>query len=100
MDINPDFMEGKNPKDLFGEEYFTFRTNEVSTNIGLNLSMFEGKGNDLFTLLVSTSSLENAAIYKKALKTLGSFAGYVYSTAIGNMRVCPPALKAVEDLFL
>ncbi|MHA1215054.1 MAG: hypothetical protein ACTSPG_07135 [Candidatus Hodarchaeales archaeon] len=100
LDINPDFMEGKNPKDLFGEEYFTFRTNEVSTNIGLNLSMFEGKGNDLFTLLVSTSSLENAAIYKKALKTLGSFAGYVYSTAIGNMRVCPPALKAVEDLFL
>ncbi|MHA1973657.1 MAG: hypothetical protein ACTSW1_11720 [Candidatus Hodarchaeales archaeon] len=99
-DINPELTEGKKPEDLFGEEYFTFRTNEVSINIGLNLSMFKGKGNDLFTLLVSTSSLENAAIYKKALKILGSFAGYVYSTAIGNMRVCPPALKSVEDLFL
>ena len=67
--------------------------------MGFHLKL-EGKGNDLFKLLISSSALENALIYKKATKILGTFSGYVYTSSIGNMAVCPPALKAVDDLFM
>jgi len=100
LDLPRDFLGNKPPETFFESEDFTFRVRESSFNIGLNLNNFTGKGNDLFSLLVSSASLENAEIYKKATKILGKFTGYVYSTALGNMRVCPPALKAVDDLFL
>ncbi|WP_455140611.1 hypothetical protein [Candidatus Hodarchaeum mangrovi] len=100
LDLPRDFLGNKPPETFFESEDFTFRVRESSFNIGFNLNTFVGKGNDLFSLLVSSASFENAEIYKKATKILGKFTGYVYSTALGNMRVCPPSLKAVDDLFL
>jgi len=96
------------PKDLFGDtsaglflgtDHFIIQTKENSLAIGLSLKL-EGRGNDLFSLLISSACLESSDIYKKATKVLGDFSGYVYSAAIGNMRICPPALKEVNDLFM
>ncbi len=100
LDIPKDLFDEIPPELLFGDEYFIFQMNDNRVKMGLHLKSFNGKGNDLFGLLVSSIALKNAQIYKKATKILGNFSGYVYSTAIGNMRVCPPALKSVDDLFM
>lgn len=100
LDIPKELFDDNSPESLFGDEYFSFQMTENMVKMGFQLKSLNGRGNDLFNLLVSSTSLENAQIYKSATKILGSFSGYVYSTAIGNMRVCPPALKAVEDLFI
>ncbi|MHA2202145.1 MAG: hypothetical protein ACW991_00515 [Candidatus Hodarchaeales archaeon] len=100
LDVPKDWFYEKSPEAFFGDEYFSFQTNDNQVKMGFNLKPLDGKGNDLFKLLISSTALENALIYKKATKVLGTFSGYVYSTAIGNMRVCPPALKAVDDLFM
>jgi hypothetical protein len=98
----------KLPKDLFGDtsagrflgtDHFIIQTKENTLAIGLSLKL-RGGGNDLFSLLISSACLESSEIYKKAIKVLGDFSGYVYSAAIGNMRICPPALKEVNDLFM
>ncbi|MCK5611692.1 hypothetical protein KAR91_58015, partial [Candidatus Pacearchaeota archaeon] len=100
LNFPKNFFEKNPPETLFGDEYFSFQINENQVKMGYHLKSLNGKGNDLFKLLVSSTALENAQIYKGATKILGNFCGYVYSTAIGNMRVCPPALKAVDDLFM
>jgi len=100
IDVPKDWFYENSPEVLFGDEYFCFQMNDNQVKIGFHLKSLDGKGNDLFKLLISSSALENARIYKKATKILGTFSGYVYSTAIGNMSVCPPALKAVDDLFM
>ncbi|MFX1507406.1 MAG: hypothetical protein ACFFDC_15090 [Promethearchaeota archaeon] len=100
VDVPKDWFYEKSPEYFFGDDYFCFQINENHVKMGFHLKTLGGKGNDLFKLLISSTALENASIYKKATKILGTFSGYVYSTAIGNMRVCPPALKAVDDLFM
>lgn len=100
IDVPKDWFYENSPEIFFGDEYFCFQRNENKVKMGLHLKSMDGKGNELYKLLISTSALENARIYKKATKILGTFSGYVYSTAIGNMSVCPPALKAVDDLFM
>lgn len=100
LDVPKDWFYEKSPEDFFGDEYFSFQMSDNQVKMGFRLKSLDGKGNDLFKLLISSTALENALIYKKATKVLGTFSGYVYSTAIGNMRVCPPALKALDDLFL
>ncbi|UCG02391.1 MAG: hypothetical protein JSW11_00055 [Candidatus Heimdallarchaeota archaeon] len=100
VDVPKEWFYEKSPETFFGDEYFCFQMNDNQVKMGFHLRSLDGKGNDLFKLLISSTALENALIYKKATKILGTFSGYVYSTAIGNMRVCPPALKAVDDLFM
>jgi len=100
LEIPKDIFDDKPPEVYFGKEYFIFQPNENTVHVGFHIKTLNGRGNDLYRLLVSSASLENAQIYKEATKILGNFSGYVYSTAIGNMRVCPPALKAVNDLFM
>ncbi|MFX0171184.1 MAG: hypothetical protein ACFE9L_04630 [Candidatus Hodarchaeota archaeon] len=100
LEIPKEIFDDKSPELYFGKDYFIFRPNENSIRVGFHVKTLEGRGNDLYRLLVSSASLENAQIYKEATKIIGNFSGYVYSTAIGNMRVCPPALKAVNDLFM
>ncbi|MFX0125076.1 MAG: hypothetical protein ACFFAE_15700, partial [Candidatus Hodarchaeota archaeon] len=100
IDVPKDWFYEKSPEAFFGEEYFCFQMNENRIKMGFHLKSLNGKGNDLFKLLISSTALKNALIYKRATKVLGTFSGYVYSTAIGNMRVCPPALKAIDDLFM
>ena len=100
LDVPKDWFYEKSPEVFFGAEYFSFQMAENQVRMGFHLKPLDGKGNDLFKLLISSTALDNALIYKKATKILGTFSGYVYSTAIGNMRVCPPALKAVDDLFM
>jgi hypothetical protein len=100
LNFPKNFFEKNPPETLFGDEYFSFQMSETQVKMGFHLKSLNGKGNDLFKLLVSSTALENAQIYKSATKILGKFCGYVYSAAIGNMRVCPPALKAVDDLFM
>jgi hypothetical protein len=100
IDLPKDWFYEKSPETLFGDEYFCFQMNDNQVKMGFHLKPLDGKGNDLFKLLVSSSALENARIYKKATKILGNFSGYVYTSSIGNMSVCPPALKAVDDLFM
>lgn len=100
VDLPKDWFYEKSPEEFFGDEYFCFQRNENQIKMGFHLKSLDGKGNDLFKLLISSTALDNALIYKKATKILGTFSGYVYSTAIGNMRVCPPALKPVDDLFM
>ena len=73
---------------------------DVTTHRRVLNSISKGKGNKLFDLLVSSSSLESAHFYKQATKVLGHFSGYVYSAAVGNLLVCPPDLNRVSDLFL
>ncbi len=106
---NPSYMKLLEiPKDLFGDKStelflgkdpFIIQTKENSFAIGLRIKL-RGRGNDLFSLLISSACIESSEIYKKATKVLGDFSGYVYSAAIGNMRICPPALKEVNDLFM
>ncbi len=100
LNIPKDWFTEKPPESFFGDKYFIFLMNGTQVKMGFHLQSLEGKGNDLFKLLISSTALENAQIYKRATKILGNFAGYFYSTAIGNMRVCPPALKVVDDLFM
>jgi hypothetical protein len=100
LDIPKELLEEQSPETFFGTEYFFFQLGEELVNFGFHLKSFNGKGNDLFGLLISSTAYENAQIYKNATRVLGNFSGYVYSTAIGNMKVCPPALKAVDDLFM
>ncbi|MFX1285656.1 MAG: hypothetical protein ACFFB5_18595 [Promethearchaeota archaeon] len=100
LDIPKDWFIEKPPESFFGNNYFIFLMNDTQVKMGFHLQSLDGKGNDLFKLLISSTALENALIYKSATKILGNFSGYFYSTAIGNMRVCPPALKVVDDLFM
>ncbi len=100
VDIPKELLEEQSPELFFGEEYFLFQMGEELVNLGFHLKSFNGKGNDLFGLIVSSTAYENAQIYKNATRVLGNFSGYVYSTAIGNMKVCPPPLKPVDDLFM
>ncbi|MFX0016520.1 MAG: hypothetical protein ACFFB2_16415 [Promethearchaeota archaeon] len=100
LTVPREWFEEKPPESYFGDEYFSFLTNENLIKVGFRLKSLDGKGNNFFKLIVSSTALENAQIYKKATKILGNFSGYVFSTAIGNMKVCPPALKAVDDLFM
>ena len=99
IDLPKDWFYEKSPEVFFGEEYFCFQMNDNHVKMGFHLKL-DGKGNDLCRLLISSSALKNAQIYKKSTKILGTFSGYVYTSSIGNMSVCPPALKAVEDLFM
>lgn len=100
LDIPKELLEEQPPELFFGKEYFIFQTGEEVINLGFHLKKLNGKGNDLFGLLVSSTAYENAQIYKQATKVLGDYSGYVYSASHGNMKVCPPALKAVDDLFM
>ncbi|MHA2327693.1 MAG: hypothetical protein ACXACR_04165, partial [Candidatus Hodarchaeales archaeon] len=100
LDLPKEILDEISLEEIFGKDYFLFQTDGSNIHIGLHLKSLNGKGNELFSLLVSSSALENSLIYKKATRILGNFSGYVYHTAIGNMRVCPPALKAIDDLFM
>ncbi len=88
------------PEKYFGNEYFTFQQHDEIFEVGFNLKSMNGKGTSLFELLVSSTAYDVAEIYKNSRRVLGNFSGYVYSTAIGNMQVCPPPLKLVDDLFM
>lgn len=100
LDIPKELFDENPPESYFPDEYFIFELHENTFKMGFRLKALRGKGNDLSSLLVSSTALQNAQIYKYATNILGKFSGYVYSTAIGNMQVCPPALKTVDDLFM
>ena len=100
LDIPKELLEEQPPELFFGKEYFIFQTGEEVVNLGFYLKKLNGKGNDLFRFLISSTAYEKAQIYKQATRVLGDFSGYVFSSSIGNMKVCPPALKAVDDLFM
>ncbi len=100
LDIPKEFFSDNPPESFFGDEYFIFQTNDRFVTLGFFLKSLHGRGNDLFKLLVSSTALKNAETYRSATKILGNFSGYVNSTAIGNFQVCPPALKAIDDLFM
>ncbi|MHA2073156.1 MAG: hypothetical protein ACW97X_00895 [Candidatus Hodarchaeales archaeon] len=100
LDIPKELLDEQSPELFFGKDYFLYQIGEELINIGFHLKSINGKGNDLFGLLVSSAAYENALIYKQATRVLGNFSGYVNSTAIGNMKVCPPSLKSVDDLFM
>jgi hypothetical protein len=101
IDIPKDILDEKLPEMYFGKgSYFNYVTKENVVNLGYHLASFNGRGDDLFGFLVSSTSLENGKLYSEITKILGRFSGYVYSGAIGNMRICPPAMKLVNDLFM
>ncbi|MFX0182417.1 MAG: hypothetical protein ACFE95_04965 [Candidatus Hodarchaeota archaeon] len=100
LKIPKDIFDDEPPEKFLGKKYFIFQPNENSVRVGFHIKTLNGRGTDLYSLLVSSASFENAQIYKEATRILGNFSGYVYSIAIGNMRVCPPALKTVNDLFM
>ncbi len=100
MEIPREILEDVPPADIFGDNYFNYLTTHNTVKIGFHLSKWKGRGNDLYELLISSSSLENAYLYKQATKILGHFSGYVYSAAVGNLEVCPPELTRISDLFL
>jgi len=100
LELPRELIEESNPIELFGEKHFIFEKTDQLVRIGFHLDKWKGRGNKLFDLLVSSSSLESAHYYKQAAKILGHFSGYVYSAAVGNLQVCPPDLKRVNDLFL
>ncbi|UCE12712.1 MAG: hypothetical protein JSV04_11020 [Candidatus Heimdallarchaeota archaeon] len=100
LDIPKDLFDENPPESYFGGADFVFELHENTFKMGFHLKTLQGKGNDLCSLLVSSTALQNAQIYNHATNILGNFSGYVYSTAIGNMQVCPDALKAVDDLFM
>ncbi len=100
LDIPKEFFSDNPPESLFGDEFFIFQPNDHFVTMGFFLKSLNGRGNDLFRLLVSSTALKNAETYRSATKILGNFSGYVNSTAIGNLQVCPPALKVIDDLFM
>jgi len=100
LELPRELIEESNPIELFGDKHFIFETTDQIVRIGFHLDKWKGRGNKLFNLLVSSSSLESAHFYKQATRILGHFSGYVYSAAVGNLQVCPPDLKRVSDLFL
>jgi hypothetical protein len=100
LELPRELIEESNPIELFGEKYFIFQKTDQIVRIGFHLDKWKGRGNKLFALLVSSSSLESAHYYKQATKVLGHFSGYVYSAAVGNLQVCPRDLIQISDLFL
>ena len=100
LDIPKEFFSDNPPESFFGDEYFIFQSNDRFVTMGFYLKSLHGRGNDLFRLLVSSTALKNAETYRSATKILGNFSGYVNSTAIGNLQVCPPSLKTIDDLFM
>ena len=100
MEIPREILEDGPPEEYFGDNYFNYLLTPNTVKIGFHLSKWKGRGNDLYELLISSSSLENAYLYKQATKVLGHFSGYVYSAAVGNLEVCPPELTQISDLFL
>ncbi|MCK5345293.1 MAG: hypothetical protein KAR20_17910, partial [Candidatus Heimdallarchaeota archaeon] len=100
LELPRDLIEESNPVELFGEKHFIFQKTDQVVRIGFHLDKWKGRGNKLFDLLVSSSSLESAHYYKQATKILGHFSGFVYSAAVGNLHVCPRDLNQVSDLFL
>ena len=99
FDLGRELFEEIPPEKFFGNKYFLFLTSANNVNVGFHLSEWKGKGNDLFEIIVSSSALENAYLYRQATKILGHFSGYVYSAAVGNLRICPPELVRISDLF-
>lgn len=100
MEIPREILEDVPPEEIFGDNYFNYLLTANAVKIGFHLSKWKGRGNDLYELLISSSSLENAYLYKQATRILGHFSGYVYSAAVGNLQVCPPELVRISDLFL
>ncbi|NHJ01597.1 MAG: hypothetical protein EAX86_05610 [Candidatus Heimdallarchaeota archaeon] len=100
LNVPKEFFDDILPQKYIGNEYFIFQVHDDNIEIGLNLKSLNGKGTALFELLVSSTAYEDAEIYKNSRRVLGNFSGYVYSTAIGNMQVCPPPLKLVDDVFM
>ena len=100
LELPRELIEESNPIELFGEKHFIFEKTDQIVRVGFHLNKWKGRGNKLFDLLVSSSSLESAHFYKQAARILGHFSGYVYSAAVGNLQVCPPDLNRVSDLFL
>ncbi|MHA1953727.1 MAG: hypothetical protein ACW96U_07265, partial [Candidatus Heimdallarchaeaceae archaeon] len=100
LELPRELIEESDPIELFGEKYFIFQKTDQVVRIGFHLDKWKGRGNKLFDLLVSSSSLESAHYYKQATKVLGHFSGFVYSAAVGNLHVCPRDLNQVSDLFL
>ncbi len=100
LEVPLEIFEEIPPANIFGDNYFNYLLTPNTVKIGFHLSKWKGKGNDLFELLISSSSLENAYLYKQATKVLGHFSGYVYSAAVGNLHVCPPEFVQISDLFL
>jgi hypothetical protein len=100
LELPRELIEESNPIEFFGEKHFIFQKTDQVVRIGFHLDKWKGRGNRLFDLLVSSSSLESAHYYKQATKVLGHFSGFVYSAAVGNLHVCPRDLNQVSDLFL
>jgi hypothetical protein len=98
IDIPTHFFDENQPQDYFGKKHFIFISARGNTQIGYHLPG-KGKGNDLYELLISSSSIANSSLYKQATKVLGHFSGYVYSAAVGNLQICPTELSPVSDLF-
>ncbi|MCK5343765.1 MAG: hypothetical protein KAR20_10190, partial [Candidatus Heimdallarchaeota archaeon] len=98
LDIPKHLIEETPPEDHFGKNHFLYIVAGNNIKIGYHLPG-KGKGNDLYELLTSSSSLANASLYNQATKVLGHFSGYVYSAAVGNLQICPPELVCVSDLF-
>ncbi|MHA2346108.1 MAG: hypothetical protein ACXACP_05270, partial [Candidatus Hodarchaeales archaeon] len=99
FELGRDLFEEIPPEEFFGDKYFLFLTTTNTVQVGFHLNKWKGKGNDLFEILVSSSALENAYLYRQATKILGHFSGYVYSAAVGNLRICPPEFVRISDLF-
>jgi gas vesicle protein len=100
MEFPREILEDVLPEVFFGDNYFNYLLTQNTVKFGFHLSKWKGRGNDLYELLISSSSLENAYLYKQATKVLGHFSGYVYSAAVGNLQVCPSELIQINDLFL
>jgi hypothetical protein len=98
IDIPAHFLEENRPQDYFGKKHFLYISGGNNITIGYHLPG-KGKGNDLYELLVSSSSIANASLYKQATKVIGHFSGFVYSAAVGNLQICPTELYPLSDLF-
>lgn len=99
FELGRELFEENPPEAFLGDKYFLFLTEANTVKVGFHLSEWKGKGNDLFEILISSSAIENAYLYRQATKILGHFSGYVYSAAVGNLRICPPELGRISDLF-